>query len=484
MDAVNRRAWLDRAQSSDVVFFNMAFDTAAATSAQSAGLKPTKRAGSAGRDTSGADASDCKSTKGANSSSSGNQARIVDVKTDSDGLASGLRVLCIACTAAPRRIDVGGEYCVVEHAGGALSVVKYGGDAIGGRVVWTHVVLLGDVVCAWWIERGVLGVVSIRGSSGTVLGNGTSGRQRTLVLCVADVRGADDSDRSTGSVAVEEHELCALVETDCSAHGWSGATVIARATHVVCAAALLSDADSSDAELRSWSIVPGTQGRALRVVEAPARALPGSVTALQWTSGTNGSSGGGVCTGLGIGADPKHAFWFSVRESHCSVYVCDVSRNLPPAVAPSWRWHAAVVVVAAAASAVTQLPPNLPVLCLPGPTGMAFYSLDTHKGTKAPASIHRTTFPSGWVWLCGTHSVFVILSPCRQVAAMCRMPLGERIFSISTAGGGVIQDAWAVTDNDNGSCVCAVYVGDMLYCVDFSCFMLHLGPSGHEIKTN
>ncbi|KAJ2759792.1 hypothetical protein H4S06_002054 [Coemansia sp. BCRC 34490] len=478
MDAVNRRAWLDRAQSSDVVFFNMAFDTAAATSAQSAGLKPTKRAGSADCETSGADTSDCKSAEGG---SSGSQARIVDVKTDSDGLASGLRVSCIACTVAPKRIDVDGEYCVVEHAGGALSVVKYGGDALGGRVVWTHAVLLGDVVCAWWIERGVLGVVSVRGSSGTVLRNGTTERRRTLVLCVADVRGADGSGRSTGSVAVEEHELCALVATDCSAHGWSGAAVIARATHVVCAAALSSDADSSDAELRSWFIAPGTQGRASRVVEAPARALPGSVAALQWSSGTNGSGGGGVCTGLGIGADPGHAFWFSARESHCSVYACDVSCNLPPAVAPSWRWHAAVVVVA---SAATQLPPSLPVLCLPGPTGMAFYSLDTHERTKALASIHRTTFPSGWVWLCGTHSVFVILSPCRQVAAVCRMPLGERIFSISTAGGGVIQDAWTVTDNDNGSCVCAVYVGDMIYRVDFSCFMPRLDPSGNEIKTN
>ncbi|KAJ2559936.1 hypothetical protein EV175_000049 [Coemansia sp. RSA 1933] len=365
MDAVNRRAWLDRTQSSDVVFFNMAFDTA---------------------------------HKG-----SGSQQ---------------LHVSCIECATAPTSIDIdGGGFSVVEHTGGTLSVI--GAEHL---IEWKPPT--GDtMIRAWWISRGLLGIAVGR----------CANAQRRLVLYIINVC-------STAEPA--EHDLGIVESADC--------TVIARDAYIVCVAA---------GELRSWTIGSHTEG-SVQVTGAPPRAVPGRVLDIRWI----GQDREGPPMGLAIGAQPQHSFWFSVSLGQCSTHVHDMSQSIPPVV-PSWRWHAAVVVTNESRDGASLLPPTQPILCLPGPASTVFYSLHTAAAAAegGPCALHKTRFLRGWVWLCGTSRVFVILSPCRQMAAVCRMPLGERLFTLR-ADGECIQDAWVV----GASSVCAIAAGSMLYLVDFS----------------
>ncbi|KAJ1666763.1 hypothetical protein IW140_002354 [Coemansia sp. RSA 1813] len=393
--------------------------------------------------------------------------RVVNVRVEHNGEVDNshkqMEAACIAFTEAPKKIDVvrgtcANSFCVIEHAGDALSVIRFDGNGLdGGQVVWAPT-LPGDMLRTWWIDHGLLGIVSSR--TATALGT------RVLVLCVLDV--------CADNAIVAEHELGELVVMD-SALGWAEAMVIARGTHIACVAA--PDVGASGGVLRSWTISPEARHRGaqkaqrmVRVTESPTRTIGGRVLDLRWIDCEEGSIGLGIC------AQPEHTFWFAVGKNQCTVYPHDMSRILPP-VMPSWRWHAAVVAAGSPsmASGVVglRLPPERPVLCLPGPTGTVFYSLDAHatSATAAaaavgPVAVHKTRFPRGWVWLCGTPKVCVILSPCRQMAAVCRMPLGERLFTVRTTGA-VIQDAWIATSAD----VCAVSAGDMLHLVDYSCLL-------------
>ncbi|KAJ1903980.1 hypothetical protein LPJ81_002765 [Coemansia sp. IMI 209127] len=407
MDTGNRRTWLERAQSSDVVFFNMAFESAAALVAQS---------------------TEASSKAVPHAPSDASRASVVSVHVEHRGTtkSSQIRpsVACIACTARKIDVAIGDPYsfCVVEHAEGALSVIRFDGSAlVGGQVVWAQT-LPGDILRAWWIECGLLGVLRSTGM---------------LMLSVVDVC-ADNA------IAVD-HRLADLVAP----------AAIARGSHIACVVA--PPEVGSPWVLRSWAISPTKQQsphRVVQVVESPACTLPGRVLDVRWI-GDEGP------VGLGIGAQPEHTFWFATSIGQCSVCPSDMSRSLPPVV-PSWRWHAAVVATGASGNAAPTLPPERPVLCLPGPAGSVFYSLDARKGLHV---VHKTRFPRGWVWLCGSHSVFVILSPCRRMAALCRMPLGARLVTIHTSV--LIQDAWIAASGD----VCALSAGDMLYLVHFSCLL-------------
>ncbi|KAJ2390278.1 hypothetical protein GGI23_005652 [Coemansia sp. RSA 2559] len=356
------------------------------------------------------------------------RASVVNIHVEHRGAAKSSQrrpsVACIACTA--KRIDVSigdpHSFCVVEHAEGALSVIRFDGDAlVGGQVVWAQT-LPGDILRAWWIECGLLGVLRSAG---------------LLVLSVVDVC-ADNA------IAVE-HRLADL----------GAPAAIARGTHIACVVA--PPEVGAPWVLRSWAISPAKQQsprRMVQVVESPACTLPGRALDVRWI-GDEGP------VGLGIGAQPEHTFWFAASMGQCSVCPSDMSQSLPP-VAPSWRWHAAVVATGASRTAAPTLPPEKPILCLPGPAGSVFYSLDARKG---PHAVHKTRFPRGWVWLCGSRSVFVILSPCRRMAALCRMPLGARLVTVHTSV--LIQDAWIAASGD----VCALSAGDMLHLVHFSCLL-------------
>ncbi|KAJ2022467.1 hypothetical protein IWW57_004512 [Coemansia sp. S610] len=148
-----------------------------------------------------------------------------------------------------------------------------------------------------------------------------------------------------------------------------------------------------------------------------------------------------VADGVGLAATRTGAFWFDVRGARAPL---GLPAGLSAATLLSWRWQQAVVAVAG-----DSFPPRAG-LCLPSATGAAFH---------CEGRTHARTFERGWVWLCGSPAAYAVLSPERRQAAVCRMPGGQRLFTLETAA--VIQDGWM----EGGAC--AISTGAMLYLVSF-----------------
>ncbi|KAI9504765.1 hypothetical protein BX070DRAFT_119345 [Coemansia spiralis] len=369
MDMINPRAWLERAQSSDVGFSNMAFDGAVQPSEAPADKKH----------------------------SDSNNARIVDVSVQQVAGRPGGQptVVCMECTVPAKRVMASATHSLIEHTNGMLTVVSQ-----EHSVVWAGT--LGDTRCAWWLDSGLLGVVAVRPAR-------PLGESR-CVLSVVDIYGA----------AVGHAELCE----------WPEATVVAAAqdTKLVCVVG-----DGSQGTLRSWHIDAhcGAAGVTVVATAAPELKVP-VVTDLRWVGHQ----------GLAIALQAAQSFWLTLAKSRCEVRPAQMSPTLPPLM-PSWRWREAVVAGSSSG----------PILCLPSPATAVFYHLS--KGTK----LNTIRFSRGWAWLCGSPAAFVLLSPCRRKAAICRMPLGRRLFTVATHSQ-AIQDAWML-----GPTACCISAGSTLYLI-------------------
>ncbi|KAJ2157273.1 hypothetical protein GGF46_004619 [Coemansia sp. RSA 552] len=289
---------------------------------------------------------------------------------------------------------------VVAESGSLL--VEAGGNVVAvvsdTRVRWAFE-WGRDVRCSWWIDSCLVGVL--------VGGEDASG----LALFVVDLEGKV---RQTGLGT-------GLVQA-----------VIAQRQTVVCA---VPGEQRDTLVLRLWHIEHKDQ-----VVAVDGGCLGGDcplVVGLRW-----------VAPGIGLAATQTGGVWFSTlppRTLPCDM--CHVPTTL------SWRWQESVVAV----DFSSVWPPENPVLCLPGPTAMAFYRMDA-----VGAKLHQHAFPSGWVWLCASAQAFALLSPCRRQVTVCRMPKGERLYTLQTQD--PILDAWMM-----GS-LCAVSTGKALYIVKDSLF--------------
>ncbi|KAJ2827182.1 hypothetical protein IWW50_002012 [Coemansia erecta] len=311
--------------------------------------------------------------------------------------------------APARSTSVGGEgEWLIEYTGNVVAVVQ------AQNVVWMGE-FMRDVRAVWWVDSQTVGVVT------------GSAQPGVLALFVIDVSGA----------RVGEERLIAnleLVVRDSRARGI--AHVATQGAFIVCAV------DTPGGSLLwHWHIDVAEQSGKLPCVVGSGQAGDEctGIVGLRW-----------IGKALGLAATRSGGRWFALAPS---MRVSDVACDLRALDTLSWRWQQSVIAVGSASS----VPPDTPILCLPAPTGVSFYSL----GAEGPPRILRLrqSFPVGWVWLCGSTTAYVILSPCRRKATVCCMPLSQQLYTVEIHGADVIQDGWMLGD----STACALSTGASVY---------------------
>ncbi|KAJ2770961.1 hypothetical protein IWQ57_002423 [Coemansia nantahalensis] len=411
--APNARPWLERASSSDMAFFNMVFETSQRVSAaaKSQGYREL----------------DCR-TVGSFGTADGHLAGTGSLAVEAvciDGVPAPPRNV-VACP------DRAAARWLVECAANTVAVAGPQG------VVWAAE-FARDVRCAWWIDDDTIGVLAAAEQHGT------------LELFAVDIP------RQGSAAAPSTTRLC--LQVDRASDGPRSAPpplhVAAQGPHVVCTVAA-SDPAPNEAALWHWRLDRGpAQGAAagpVRVAECGwVRPRHPPLLALRW-----------IGAGVGLAATRDGGFWFGLAPQ---VQTADLACDLRCLDMLPWRWQEAVVAADALPLARLSLPPSRPVLCLPGPTGASFYRLDA--ATYDTALLARRAFPDGWVWLCASAAAYAILSPCRRQATVCRMPLGEpmytvRIHASPDGDGDVVQDGWML--GDTPSCALSTGTGIFVVC--------------------
>ncbi|KAJ2539122.1 hypothetical protein GGF49_005450, partial [Coemansia sp. RSA 1853] len=334
-----------------------------------------------------------------------------------------LQVTRVEYLAPARCVCVGknGEW-LVEYMGNVVAVIRE------QRVVWAAE-FARDVRSAWWIGSHTVGVVTnaARGSG-------------VLTLFVVDVSEA----RSDNGVEqlIGQLDLSVRDQPDMRAMH-----VAVQGSFVTCTV----DGSSPDTSLLwYWRIDHSTQSKNRSVCVAdcgPVGAECTHIVGLRW-----------INSRVGLAATQSGGLWFSLDPQ---VRAHNVACNLQNLDTLSWRWQQSVIV----ANKQDMVPPSTPILCLPGPAGMSFYRLDTKISTSLCPQL---VFPKNWVWLCASNMAYIILSPCRRKATVCKMPLGQPVYTVKLweldKGADVIQDGWMVGD----SMACALSTGTYLY---FICFV-------------
>ncbi|KAJ2854192.1 hypothetical protein J3B02_002795 [Coemansia erecta] len=347
----------------------------------------------------------------------------------------------IACT------DGSETKWLVEHVSGQLSLIKLDANCLPT----TTTLVASDVVYAWWIDQNTIGVVAK-----CCLENGiflyaidcTSNINLSNYFCESKsaITRLDCEDKD------KEQQVCRkslFLESAISG------PMLAKGDSLVCA--------MPNGFLRVWRINRDISGK--RYVSATCDQICLSIVLkgdqekvvidLKWTSES-----------VGMGATRTRAFWFTLATSGspASVVECQGYNRLLSGMA-SWRWGGSVV--ATAKGCRRTLPPKDAMLCLPSPTGMSFYLLDKIEQSSIP--VYSFSFPRGWVWLCGSDSAFVLLSPCRKKATVCRMPSGRSIYTLNVDqqhcnSQELIQDAWMAGSQSTG---CAISTGTAIYAVSW-----------------
>ncbi|KAJ2598950.1 hypothetical protein GGF39_002433 [Coemansia sp. RSA 1721] len=370
------------------------------------------------------------------------------INTDAQAIGRCPNVICARTKALAKRVVAcpgGSSGCLlVEHVSGQLSLVRPGARH-------STTLAVSDVVYAWWIDQNTVGVVS------------KSCLESGMLLYALDCSSDD---------ALSEH-VCepsrAIARLDCDDKQQQGEQVGSRKSLFSgsgpgISGPIVAGGDSivfasSGGFLRVWRINRNVSGVCVSVTcdRICLDAVLGGdqeriVVDLRWTA-----------EGVGLGATRTRAFWFVLPTSGspASVVECQGYRSLLPGMA-SWRWDGSVI---ATTKTCRTLPPRDAMLCLPSPTGMSFYFLD-RSGERPAMPVHTFAFPRGWVWLCGSDSVFVLLSPCRKKATVCRMPSGESIYTLNIGKNSnndeLIQDAW-ISDTESSGCV--VSTGVAIYAI-------------------
>ncbi|KAJ2135919.1 hypothetical protein IW136_004095, partial [Coemansia sp. RSA 678] len=294
---------------------------------------------------------------------------------------------------------------LVEYMGNVVAVLR------AERVVWAAE-FARDVRSVWWIDSHTVGVVTnaARGSGALTL----------FVVDVSEATGDNGTDRLIGQL-----DLSVRDQPD------------SRAIHVAAQGSLVTctvDGHAPDTSLLwYWRIDHSAQrnSRSICVADCgPVGTECASIVGLRW-----------VNSRVGLAATRSGGLWFSLEPQ---IRIHDVVCNLQNLDTLSWRWQQSVIV----ANKQEAVPPNTPILCLPGPAGMSFYRLDTKTSTSLRSQL---MFPKNWVWLCASHMAYVILSPCRRKATVCKMPLGQPVYTVKLCeldkGADVIQDGWMVGDS-------------------------------------
>ncbi|PIA15554.1 hypothetical protein COEREDRAFT_87740 [Coemansia reversa NRRL 1564] len=354
-----------------------------------------------------------------------------NVRSESQNEKDDNKTVCLECLASPPRNvmscpDTKCHRWLIECMGNVVVITDT------KKILWAAE-FAREVRCVWWIDNNSIGVVSVADQI----------QQGILTLFVIDVSTIDNKQQQS----VIQLALSANTNARVPLH------VIAYNHHIVCAI----PGESSDTSiLWHWRINNTQQNdstvilRGVQVVESVQLGSEYStVLGLRWIKGD-----------IGIAATQTSVFWFTT-----GLYqrVVDVACNLQRLDMLSWRWDESIVAVdTKSISNQCPVPPERPVLCLPGPTGMSFYELGV-KGHPVPLRI-RQTFPRGWVWLCASTTAYAILSPCRRMATVCRMPTGEKLYTVRIHPSNIddiIQDGWLLGD----SSACALSTGEMLYIV-------------------
>ncbi|KAJ1937663.1 hypothetical protein GGF37_005111, partial [Kickxella alabastrina] len=432
-----RRPWLVRAQSSEILFFNTVLETSQQLSQQSSA------SGHSESTTLRAD----------------QLLKISDTHIEMEGTRNAvgeerLWVVCALSSVPAKRVMAmpgSGLDWIVEHVSGQASVLgqasAFGQTGDAGQAKVGCLLLGSSVVCSWWMDPWTVGVVT-RDDSGMLL--------FVIDFPAAVAAAAEDCGRLPYCHADRAVARLGPVESSQEpALGLSGACIgaatgptIARGNHIV---------QAMGGVLKTWRIDRRANGGKVSVIRDEAclaeSILGGQdVIDLRWTG-----------DGVGLGATRSRAFWFSLPATGgrtVCIVPCDSYDRLLPGMA-SWRWGESVV--ATAPCDKRELPPQGALLCLPSPTGVSFYSSEGQQAGVEP--VYTQMFSKGWVWLCGSETAFVTLSPCRQMATVCRMPMGEPLYTLRVhdrAGGKqLIQDGW-MTGVGAG---CAISTGSALYLV-------------------
>ncbi|KAJ2890322.1 hypothetical protein IWW38_004198, partial [Coemansia aciculifera] len=274
--------------------------------------------------------------------SGGSVARVLETRV-SGGSAHRVRVDCVECDVPPRCVSASVGGWAVEHkSGGHVSIVRNGmARAAGIRGTL-------DVRCSWWIGEQVVGVVAVAPVAD--------------VLWIYVVDGDGDARR---------------IEVPVPARDKIG-PVVAQGSFVVYA-------DAVTGTLGFWDLDVSGGGRTSIGVVRSGYIEGGpndKVVDLRWVS-----------DGVGLAATQTGAFWFDVRKeaghqrNEAPSGWLQPGRRLVAGLSASkllsWYWQEAVVAVAG-----TSFPPRSAMLCLPSPTGMAFY--DIGEPTKAEAGRQHT----------------------------------------------------------------------------------------------
>ncbi|KAJ1732469.1 hypothetical protein LPJ61_002025 [Coemansia biformis] len=288
-----------------------------------------------------------------------------------------------------------------------------------------------DVRCAWWIDERAVGVLTAAELHGA------------LELFVVNVSLQD------GAATPPVNRVCLQIDQMVGGpRSTPPLRVAAQGLHVVCTVA----AAGPDTEaLWYWRLdrgsTHGAEGAASVAESGWVRCEHPALVALCW-----------IGPGAGLAATRDGGFWF-VLTPH--VQTAELACNLRRLDMLPWRWQEAVVAADTLAPAHRGPMPSRPVLCLPGPTGMSFYRLDAT--SCAAALLVRRAFPAGWVWLCASTAAYVILSPCRHRATVCRMPSGEPLYTArlhpDASGDDVFQDGWMLGE----TFACALSTGTALF---------------------
>ncbi|KAJ1960369.1 hypothetical protein GGI12_003837 [Dipsacomyces acuminosporus] len=366
-------AWLERAPSSDVAFSNMVFETSAQLSANSL----AKNHGAA--DAGGPDI-----------------VPIANAKVEPQNEQTP-KVLCLQClspirkiTAAPERMP-SAEYesrtkyrWLAEHVTGSVSMVA---DQ-DGSVLGLSASFSGDLKCAWFVDHRTVGAVRT---------NANSEHKLQLSVSLTDL--------------LTNTQVTSEMESIPSGNGQI--SVIAQGHYVVAYS-------GGDPGLKYWHIEhkpdDASSGLGILLKAGSFDSTKECVVDMRW-----------VDVNIGIAFTRSSAFWFNVLTGQATPLSRKL-QSLPDTL--SWRWQESVIAVTPARNGAGKASmPTCPVLCLPSPAGMSFHLLETPQ-----TELKSRPFDKGWVWLCGSVDAYVVLSPCRRKATVCKMPSGEPAYTVELQG--------------------------------------------------
>lgn len=180
-----------------------------------------------------------------------------------------------------------------------------------------------------------------------------------------------------------------------------------------------------------WDVTQTKDNR----VEAKSEELEEDVVDVRWTNQPH------VCVAVVAARDQPQTgrlVWVDVAKSAVAMSDWRLPLSL---VVGSWRWQHSVIAIN----------DNTAMVCMPSPTGANF-----HIPNRV---LHNIEFEKGWVWLCGSLELFVLLAACKRKIQICGMPKGECVCTVDVVRGN-IQEVWIEERT------VVVVAGDMAYLID------------------